>query len=999
MTADGDPSGTDEFHQVLIDCLDRYETEGEAVVDALCERHPEHAFELRRRVAHLRSIGLLEGAAAAPAAVPERLGDFRIVRPLGGGGMGVVYLAVQEGLGREVALKIIRPDQLYFPGTRERFRREVETIARLAHPGIVPIHTVGEEDGVPYFAMERIRGRSLHEALRALAGRAPARLSGQDLARVVRGGEDEPGAAEHAAAPGWQGSYESVCLRIVRQIADALEHAHANGVLHRDVKPSNVMLTVRGDALLVDFGLASASASGSNRLTRTGTHLGSLHYMSPEQASTAHAELTARSDVYSLGVTLYEMLTLLPPYTGDSPHEILLRAGEGRPTPIRLQNPAVAWETETVVLKAIDPDPARRYPSARAFARDLQNVLERRPIAARRAGVLLRGRRFMQRHPAATTAIALAILLVTGGPAALYVQERGARVRIEEKSRLAEENFAKALEAVDAMLADVGDVQLRHVPQMETVRRRLVEKALAFYQGFLARRSDDVGLRRRHARVLERVGMLHYLLGESAPAERSFDEALRELEQLAREVPGDRWVDMEWAICRRSLAAVFEREGRYDEAITAARDAAERLEILARQPDASDAEREEFVESLLSVGVLLRDVDPPAAEEALRAARPVIDHFLAERPDHLPVRERLVRLHNTLGVVLERRGRLAEAAESYRRAVEPCEALVAARPEEQEFRAQLASVLLNLASLTFESDPEAEAFLRRSIDLSRALARDFPSVPDHGRRLAQSSLNHAYLISADPDRRAEVTAAYDEGIAQLRRLVEAYPTVIAYRDDLALGLDNRGQFERRRGDFDEGIVFAEEAVRLRREIVATAPDEPWTRHRLGGALHNLAIIVKEQGLAERALEWLEEAAAEQEAALLSLPENPDVLRFLRYHLYSAADALWRLDHLESAAERIEEVLARGPDDVWCRKSAAGLYARLAASIEEDPERSAREREETAARWRARALEHLDRLIDLGFEDVKLLRTDSDYSALSTLPGFEERVARVAASGT
>src|SRR5690606_18288686 len=226
---------------------------------------------------------------------PERLDDFRLLRRLGGGGMGVVYEAEQMQFGRRVALKVIRPELLFFEGARERFQREVDAIAKLSHPAIVPVLASGEHDGVPYFVMELLSGATAEEACAALRGRDPSELEGSALRGVVdRGGQtDETAEAFHG--PWWQ-----VCTRFAHQVALGMRHAHLRGIVHRDLKPSNVMLTPHGQAIVLDFGIAQVGTG--RELTRSGATPGSPAFMSPEQIRGDSTD--ERTDVYSLAATL-----------------------------------------------------------------------------------------------------------------------------------------------------------------------------------------------------------------------------------------------------------------------------------------------------------------------------------------------------------------------------------------------------------------------------------------------------------------------------------------------------------------------------------------------------------------------------------------------------------------------------------------------------------------------------------------------------------------------
>ncbi|MFO0980787.1 MAG: bifunctional serine/threonine-protein kinase/formylglycine-generating enzyme family protein [Planctomycetota bacterium] len=488
--SDRDSDAEELIEALLAECLAEPEPQRAASIARRCREHPEHAAELRARLQALAAIGIDVTTRATP--FPERLGDFRLQRPLGKGGMGIVYLAEQESLGRQVALKLIRPENLYFPGARERFRREVQAAARLAHPGIVPVYCVGEEQGIPYFAMERIVGCSLDDVLHELAGRRAEQLTGADLESAVarctaRLCEASPRPA--VASTLFQGTWLQACVRICQSAAATLDYAHARGVLHRDIKPSNVLVTEAGRVTIVDFGLASFE--GTSKLTRTGSQMGSLPYMSPEQLKGEAALIDARTDVYALGITLYELLTLELPYKADSNESTRRVILDARPRSLRERNPAVLWDAETVCLKAMERDREHRYASAAELAVDLENVLEHRLITARRPGPMLRVRRFMQRHPTISVALLLGLLGLGIVPAAWFeissqhAENQQARAEIEHKEekirRLSDQDRARQLllsepelwpataaqvPAMDAWLAAARDL-LQRLPGYE----------------------------------------------------------------------------------------------------------------------------------------------------------------------------------------------------------------------------------------------------------------------------------------------------------------------------------------------------------------------------------------------------------------------------------------------------------------------------------------------------------------------------------------------------
>jgi serine/threonine protein kinase len=326
--------------------------------DAVLGENPEHGDALRRFFAFLDAI---EHEPAPPAPLPSRLGDFEILREIGHGGMGVVYEAEQLSLRRRVALKVLPPSLGRDARVVDRFRREAEAAAKLRHPNIVPVYAVGEEAGTPFFAMERVEGRSLAAIVRE-------RREGGDAGLPPRGE-----------------AYRRWAIDTIAKVADALAYAHGRGILHRDVKPANILVDHDGAPRLTDFGLALDLAASS--LTMTGEIFGSPQYMSPEQAVRREAPLDQRTDVYSLAVTLYEVLTLRLPYEATTSLELLGALAGGRVVPPRAIDPTIPEPLERVLLRALERDPARRYASAAAFAADLRAALETRatkPTGAKR---------------------------------------------------------------------------------------------------------------------------------------------------------------------------------------------------------------------------------------------------------------------------------------------------------------------------------------------------------------------------------------------------------------------------------------------------------------------------------------------------------------------------------------------------------------------------------------------------------------------------------------
>jgi len=471
-----------------------------------------------------RSTGAQQPGIDVPA---NPLGDFQIIRELARGGMGIVYEAVQLSLGRRVALKVLPFAATLDSRQLQRFKTEAQAAALLHHPNIVPVFAVGCERGVHFYAMQLIDGQSLALLIRQLRRqsgfRAPEDVSspsgihsshvlGAEVPSDSRsGGGMSPASTTAKLLPsetvsqfhahlstqhaGRNEKFFETAARLMLQAANALEHAHEFGIVHRDIKPGNLLLDGRGILWVTDFGLAQFHADTG--ITRTGDIPGTLRYMSPEQASGQRGLLDQRSDIYSLGATFYEFLTLEPIFRGRDVQYLLNQILHAEPRGLRQIDKTIPVELETIILKSVSKSPSDRYRSAGDLAADLQRYLDHKPILARRPTLVDRVYKWSRRHPSVVVAGMLLLIVIAGGLSYTNYLES---LRANE----AEKRFQQARQAVDVLI-EVSEGELADNPTVQATRRRLLGIALGYYQDFREQRRGDAAAQGELAAVQERV--------------------------------------------------------------------------------------------------------------------------------------------------------------------------------------------------------------------------------------------------------------------------------------------------------------------------------------------------------------------------------------------------------------------------------------------------------------------------------------------------------------
>jgi serine/threonine-protein kinase len=941
------------------------------------------------------------------------------------GGIGRIWLARDHSLGRDVALKELRPERAAYPSAAARFLKEARITGQLEHPGVVPIYEVGRRPGdqQPFYTMRFVRGRTLAESV-------------ADYHRRRSQGEaGELGLRELLTA------FVGVC--------NAVAYAHSRGVLHRDLKPHNVVLGDFGEVIVLDWGLArlmgqpegdgeavalEAPAGGEVEQTVQGQVLGTPAYMAPEQAEGRLDMLSPATDVYGLGAILYEILTGQPPFRGrttDVLHQVLHEA----PVPPRALFAGLPRALEAVCLKALAKKPAGRYERARDLAGDIAHWLAGEPVSAYREPWTDRSRRWLRRHRTlavsgvatlAVAAVALTVAtLLLGAKNDQLARANGEEHAANQRERTAREqaqtNFALARDAVEKYLTAVTDDADLKKSDFNKLRTKLLETAVPFYERFVQQHADDPVLEAQRGSAYQRLAGLRQDMGDPQAALAAVEQARSVFARLAGEYPDRHEYGHELGKTLYSLARARFTMGQAAAALEVLRDG----ERVWQQLLAADPENAEYRAGRAlgqnSLGVALHNMGrPDEAETAYKEALALREKLVEEAPASAERRRALSQTLNSLGVLANDRRQLDEALRYHRRALQIREQLATENPNSVANLSELSMTYNNLAAVYSEKADyrEAVALFRKAGEAMKQAAQRFPSMPFY--RHTQS----LYLRNAGSHLEAmgkftEAEAAYLEAAEVLEKLQTEAPGVVEHRFYLGKTRRLLGGCLTHLGRFDEAKAQLHKALPLLEKACADAPRQTAWPGELGAAYTDFGRLCRDRGDSTASLTWFAKAVEKLTDCLAKNAGLGDVRTFLKDAHAEHAETLDRLGrHAEALPNWDRAIELAGPEQQGVfrcyrllseGKPDAALGAALALAGKEDLPADALHQlarvcarassgDDAARKERgaAGALDLLRRWSARGYDPVESMKHDPAFASVRSREDFRALLAKLEA---
>ena len=887
------------------------------------------------------STGFDDSLRAGPAG--SSIGQYRLLNKAGEGGFGIVYMAEQQQpLKRIVAIKLLKPGM---DSTQVvlRFEHERQALALMDHPNIARVLDAGTTDsGLPYFVMEYVDGVPINSYC--------------DLHRL---------------------SIKSR-LHLFMTVCQAVQYSHQKGIVHRDLKPSNVMVTnVDGQHVLkvIDFGIAKAigqKLTERTLLTQTGGFMGTLQFMSPEQAEFNAIDIDTRADIYGLGILLFELLTGTTPLTQQQiettalddilrvirevesplPSRRLIDSQSSLPTlaanrsmePTRLCA-TIRGELDWIVAKCLEKDRARRYESANDLSRDIERYLNNEAIEAGPPSAWYKLRKFSRKHwRSLMAASAMVVLLATSAIAMTSAYFIVNRERHDKELALQAEQDRRreTRAALDAMTSLIIEDWLVRQTTLQPEHKAFLQKAVKSYEQFANDTGPDQSSRFGAASASSRVGAMLLKLGQTDEAELAYQRALEGHLKLVQDYPSQKKYEEACARIYTNLAGIYATNGRHPESEKARQQCLEIYQRLVKaEPDNADY-RHGLAIALNRLGLFCKTNNRPQdAENLYRQAIENLEQAMRTSPDTASYMPDLSDTYLKLGVALEIQNKLAEGEAAHRESVKAAKQVVEAEPKSAFHRYNYATSLNNLGNVLRDEDKldEAEKVLLETVEIKRALIREFPSIPEYPRGLAMT-LNNLGILYKDSHRPELADAQYREALDVHQRLVKDFPEVVSYKNELA------------------------------------------------GAMVNLARIYIARQEPQQAKQLLVDAEPFHRVCLASNPNDPIYKRFYRLNRWRLAESCLGLKDHQSASAAIDQFLASAMelprDEITC----AGLWSQCIELAEQDEQLPEADRKQLAASYGNKAIDALRHAIDRDPKQRQVIQQDATFAPLRPREDFQ-----------